>query len=141
MIFAPSDIPERFWTVEYNAGRVPSDNAPLDLRQGANCQLFAYALLNHFGKAHLSFRSSELWNDTTCTEVVGPRFEALDLLLFNTTPDAWGAHVAVSLGEDRAIHLSKRVGRPAVWSLDHFRKQAEYRTLVGAKRVLRDQAF
>lgn len=62
---------------------------------------------------------------------------ALDLLLFNRTPDPYGAHIALYLGEGRAIHLSKQVGRPAEWSLEEFAQLPEYSVLIGAKRPLR----
>lgn len=133
-MLAPSDIPARFWSVGYDGTRIPGDETP-DLTLGANCQVFAYALLRHFGRALPPFRSSELWDDTTHTLVVSEPFEALDLLLFNATPEAWGAHMAVSLGGDQAIHLSQRVGRPVVWTLDRFAEEADYRVLVGAKRL------
>jgi cell wall-associated NlpC family hydrolase len=57
-------------------------------------------------------------------------------LLFNPTPDAYGAHVGVYLGEGRVLHLAKRIGKPAVWPLDRFAREPGYETLIGAKRVI-----
>lgn len=131
----PITLPAALWEVRYDGSRVPGEHAVPDVLEAANCQLFAYALLRHFGRPLLTFRSSELWEDTTCTEVAEPPFEALDLLLFNGTSEAWGAHVAVSLGGEQAIHLSQRVGRPAVWSLERFAEEADYRVLIGGKRL------
>jgi len=135
MMLDPSTLPTALWEMRYDGSRVPGMEPVPEPLLRANCQLFAYALLRHFGRPLLTLRSSELWDDTTCTEVVTPPFEALDLLLFNGTPEAWGAHVAVSLGGDQAIHLSKRVGHPVVWSLERFAEEADYRVLVGAKRL------
>ena len=136
MILDPVTLPAALWDVRYDGSLVPGLEPASEPLLRANCQLFAYTLLRHFGRPLLTLRSSELWDDTTSTEVVTPPFEALDLLLFNATPEAWGAHVAVSLGGDQAIHLSKRVARPAVWSLERFAEEADYRVLVGAKRLL-----
>jgi len=129
-----ADIPASFWSVRYNGECIPTD-APFDLSQGANCQLFAYALLAEFGKRLPPFRSSDLWEDMVYTSMVTGAIEPLDLLLFNPTPEAWGAHVALSLGGDRAIHLSQRVGKPAVWTLTRFREEDDYHTLLGGKRI------
>jgi AcrR family transcriptional regulator len=57
--------------------------------------------------------------------------------LFNRTRDAWGAHVAIHVGNDRAIHLCRRVGLAAVWPLAQFAEYPEYRVLLGGKRALR----
>jgi lipoprotein Spr len=130
-----ADIPTRFWSVPYDATRIPSDSGPADISDGANCQLFAYTLLRHFGVNVPPFRSSELWEDHDHTTVVTDDFAPLDLLLFGATSDAWGAHVGVSLGANRAIHLSQRVGLPAVWTLARFRVEDDYRILIGAKRI------
>ena len=73
-------------------------------------------------------RSSELWTDEIATAVVGEP-EPLDLLLFNQRDDAWGAHLAVSVGAENALHLCKEVGRPTVWSLTDFQNRAEYQVL------------
>lgn len=136
MMLDPSTLPAALWEVRYDGSRVPGEELSLEGLDAGNCQVFAYALLRHFGRPLLSFRSSELWADTARTEIVEPPFEALDLLLFNKTSEAWGAHVAVSLGGDAAIHLSQRVGHPVVWTLDRFAEEADYRVLLGAKRLL-----
>jgi hypothetical protein len=79
-------------------------------------------------------RSSNLWEDTEHTTIAAePR--ALDLLLFNRSPRSWGAHVALHVGDDQAVHLSKKIGAPVVWPLARFREQAEYPFFIGAKRV------
>lgn len=93
-------IPERFWNVRYNGKAIPDGFN--DLSSGANCQRFAYALLAFYGRKLPPFRSSELWEDNTFT-FPPTHLEPLDLLLFNENPQAFGAHVAVYLGEGDAI--------------------------------------
>lgn len=104
------------------------------MAQGANCQNFAYELLRHFGLVVPYLRSSNLWEDTEHTTIAQvPR--ALDLLLFNRTQKAWGAHVALHVGDEQAVHLSKKIGAPVDWPLGRFREQPEYAIFIGAKRV------
>ncbi|WP_445222348.1 hypothetical protein ACKWRH_07810 [Bradyrhizobium sp. Pa8] len=59
----------------------------------------------------------------------------LDLVLFNRTKSSWGAHVALYLGDDQAIHLSKNQLAPVIRPLAQFPELPEYRTFVGAKRL------
>lgn len=131
-------VPEPFMAVRYNGARYPgaASGADADLSAGANCQLFAYALLRHFGLEVPPLRSSELWADTSHTEHVrdlGP----LDLLFWNRTPDLWGAHIGVCLGDKRAVHLTRSVGVPVIWPLSEFGRHPKYRVFLGAKRVLK----
>src|SRR5262249_7240789 len=108
---SPLPIPARFHHVRYNAARYPGAEGVVGLDGGANCQQFAYELIRHFGFAPPAHRSSELWEDETHTQaVVVGELAPCDLLLFNRMPAAWGAHVAVYLGGNLAIHLSQRVG-------------------------------
>ncbi|MEU3984423.1 hydrolase [Streptomyces sp. NPDC026672] len=124
--------------VPYVGARYPGSRAVAEtpgVERGANCQLFAYAVLAHFGLSVPPLRSSELWTDTASTvrvRAAGP----LDLLLFNATDDPYGAHVGVRLHEDRVLHLCAEAGRPAVWPLAEFARRERYRVLLGAKRAL-----
>jgi lipoprotein Spr len=129
----PLNVPEAFLTIPYNPDRHPQA-AEFDILQGANCQLFAYALLKHFGVSVPPFRSSELWEDVDHTDVVN-ELAPLDLLLFNDSNNSWGAHVAVSLGEDVVIHLSRQIGRPAICSFSEMVSNPKYNVFIGAKRV------
>ncbi len=129
-------IPERFWTVHYNGKCIPNDDH--DLSKGANCQRFAYALLAENGLALPPLRSSDLWNDTEHTKRV-LELEPLDMLLFHRVEDAYGAHMAVYIGEDRAIHLSKRMEIPEIRELERFASDPQYRFFIGAKRALLPQ--
>lgn len=105
-----------------------------DLTLGANCQVFAYNLLRHFGKNPPSLRSSELWEDIEFTEVV-ESFEPLDIMLYNETADAYGAHVGVYVGEGTVFHLSKENGTPKYEKHTDLLQQPKYQFFIGAKRV------
>jgi hypothetical protein len=138
-----SRLPREFQDVPYVGARFPGARAVVErpgLALGANCQLFAYAVLGHFGLAAPALRSSELWADTDATVRVAPP-EPLDLLLFNGTGDPYGAHVGVCVDEARVLHLCAEVGRPALWSLADFAARDRYRVLIGAKRVTRRPAY
>jgi cell wall-associated NlpC family hydrolase len=124
------EVPRRFLDVPYDGARFPV----ADIANGANCQAFAYALLRHFGRRISDFRSSELWEDAVETERVTDLLP-LDLLLFNPTSSSYAAHVGVFLGDGSVIHLSKRVGKSAIWSLERFAREPGYEVFIGAKRV------
>jgi hypothetical protein len=51
--------------------------------------------------------------------------------------DPFGAHIAVYLGDERAIHLCQAVGVPTIWTLGEFRATARYVLFIGAKRIRR----
>ncbi|MGW3100422.1 hydrolase [Streptomyces sp. NPDC001100] len=131
-------LPATFWTVPYVGSRFPGAHAVTDrpdLALGANCQLFAFEVLRHFDLAPPALRSSELWADTRATVRV-PVARPLDLLLFNASDDAYGAHVGVCVDEGRVLHLCAEAGRPAVWERADFAARERYRVLVGIKRVI-----
>ena len=129
------EIPDFVWAVEYDGANFPRESVGYQLTGGANCQVFAYAVLQHFGISIPPLRSSDLWSDTTFTRRV-TEYRPLDLLLFNRTDSAWGAHVAVFVGENQAIHLCASEGRPAILRLEDFAMRQEYAVLLGGKRVL-----
>jgi cell wall-associated NlpC family hydrolase len=129
------EIPDFFFSVAYDGGNFPRESVAYQLTGGANCQVFAYALLQHHGIAIPPLRSSELWSDTRFTQRVSD-YRPLDLLLFNRTESAWGAHVALFVGDNKAIHLSASQGRPVIWRLEDFTMREEYSFLLGGKRVL-----
>nr|WP_236653414.1 hydrolase [Streptacidiphilus melanogenes] len=112
----------------------PAVAARPGLAEGANCQLYAYAVLAHFGLRMPPLRSAELWADRAATRIV-PTPGPLDLLLFAPTDNPYGAHVGLWLGPDQVLHLSREVGHPAVWPLAAFRARMRYRVLIGVKRV------
>jgi murein DD-endopeptidase / murein LD-carboxypeptidase len=126
------NTPPHFRHVRYNAACYPG--VAQGLGAGANCQHFAYELLRHFGLTVPHFRSSELWEDTNHTKKV-IALEPLDLLLWNKTQEARGAHVGVYLGDDQIIHLSKAIGTASIWTLKEFQQHEQYTYFIGAKRV------
>ena len=128
-------IPPQFLAIPYDFDRHPQ-SAAFDFDLGANCQLYAFALLLHFGICVPPFRSSDLWEDETHTEAVSDLLP-LDLLLFHDNPNAWGAHVAVYIGDNSVVHLSKRVGIPAIATIEEMLADPRYCVLIGAKRVRR----
>lgn len=133
MLDIVSGLPSHFWDVAYDGARTPLNTT--ELAGMANCQVFAYAVLRHFGPIVPPLRSSELFTDPIGVPAPSP-FEPLDLLQFAPSSDPFGAHVAVSLGDDRALHLSKQVGRPAIWTLSQFAAVPGYRVLIGGRRYL-----
>jgi murein DD-endopeptidase / murein LD-carboxypeptidase len=128
-------IPERFFCVKYNGSHYPGSQKTNGLTGGANCQVFAYELLRHFGLKVPDLRSSELWEDTIYTKKV-TAFEPLDLLLWNKTGNAYGAHVGVYMGQNAVIHLSKENKTAKIWQVEEFSKHELYKVFIGAKRVL-----
>jgi hypothetical protein len=126
-------LPDHFWSVSYNGRRFPGASGNAGLTGGANCQTFAYAVLRHFGSSVPDRRSSELWHDREHTFVVAA-WEPLDLILFNRTHEAFGAHIGVFAG-DRILHLCESIGRPALWDISQFAERREYCVLIGAKRT------
>ncbi|WP_063794455.1 hypothetical protein [Kitasatospora sp. MBT63] len=137
----PSDLLRipGLWDVPYAGARYPGSPAVTErpgLADGANCQLFAYAVLDRFGLAAPPLRSGDLWEDERhSVRVRHPH--RLDLLFFNRTADPYGAHLGVWAGEDAVLHLCAEVGRPAVWPMAEFAARERYRTLVGIKRITR----
>lgn len=135
MTLGPEAIPEHFWRIAFDQNHDRDSPILPSLAQSPNCQNFAYALLKHFGHGISAFRSSDLWEDREETVLVEGEPKALDLLLFNWTPDPWGAHVALCLGGGHAIHLSKKESTAVIWPISDFLKLPEYRVFVGAKRL------
>ncbi|MFH8590925.1 cell wall hydrolase [Streptomyces rimosus] len=139
-----SRLPAALRDVPYAGARHPGaaplpGRHPYDVTAGANCQLYAYAVLRHFGRTVPPLRSAELWADTAATERAAPP-RPLDLVLFDAgevprRPAGYGAHVGVHLGPDQVLHLCKEAGRPAVWSYADFAERARYARFLGAKRV------
>ena len=128
------DIPSHFFDIPYKGAHYPGADWSGTLQEGANCQVFAYALLAHHGITVPPFRSSDLWEDQTVSTAV-TALAPLDLLLWNKTAEPWGAHVGVYVGADQAIHLSKQQGKAVIWPLSRFLEEPLYRVFIGAKRI------
>jgi lipoprotein Spr len=136
MVSIASSIPDRFWNVRFDPDHDVNSPILKGFEESPNCQNFAYEILRHFGRSIPNLRSSNLWEDTEHTIVVS-EYEPLDLLLFNRTPEPWGAHVALYVGDDHAIHLSREIGVAVVWPIGQFAERPAYRVLIGAKRTIR----
>jgi len=132
---SPIKIPERFHQVLYNRSRHPGAPGVRGLVGGANCQQYAYEFLREFGYTIPDFRSSDLWEDTQHT-IVSELPEAFNLILVHDNPDPWGAHVGVCLGNGAILHLSQKIGVPAIERIESLTERPRYRYLIGFKRVL-----
>jgi lipoprotein Spr len=73
-------IPPHFWQIRYDPNHDPDAPTLPDISQSPNCQNFAYALLRHFGLEIFPFRSSNLWEDRSETDLVLDELRPLDLL-------------------------------------------------------------
>jgi murein DD-endopeptidase / murein LD-carboxypeptidase len=131
---SPIKIPERFQKVLYDEKRYPGAPGVRGVTEGANCQQYAYEFVRAFGFAITDLRSSDLWADTAHTHVA-KRPKPFDLVLVHNAPISWGAHVGVYLGKGLILHLSKRIGAPAIESVQSMMCRVEYRYLLGFKRI------
>ncbi|GAB3615091.1 hydrolase [Humibacter ginsengisoli] len=116
----------------YEAHPQASALAPIDA--GANCQRYAYAVLELFDRRIPPHCSSQLWEDEILSHPERNDAQDLDLVLFNDSPSAWGAHVAIVAG-DRLLHLCAEEGRPAFWFWNDFATRPRYKHMVGLVRV------
>ncbi|MGO8074530.1 hypothetical protein AB9F41_18655 [Rhizobium leguminosarum] len=132
---SPIEIPPQFWGVRYKGEHFPGARGVRGVEGGANCQQYAYSILRHFGFEVPDFRSSNLWDDTAHT-AVSKDIKPLDLVLLNGEPRSFGAHVGLSLGQGLVLHLSRRIGFPAIETLEQMQCRDEYRFLIGFKTVL-----
>ena len=132
---SPIKIPERFYQVRYDADRYPGSPGVKGLPGGANCQQYAYEFVRAFGYTIPDLRSSDLWADTARSAAF-EQPEPFDLVLLHERPDPWGAHVGVYLGKRLVLHLSKKIGMPAIEPLESLMQRPQYRYLIGFKRVL-----
>ena len=114
----------------YRLDSHPQASGLPSLDAGANCQRYAYAVLELFDSHVAPHRSSELWEDTSLTHRAGGEAQNLDLALFNASADAWGAHVAIVFGAG-LLHLCAEEGIPAIWSWRDFEVRPRYACLVG----------
>ncbi len=126
-------------TIPYNAKIIPNGK-PHNIHQtGANCQVFAYHILRQNGFIVPDYRSSELWSDTTYSIQINEVYQPYDLLFFHKTQQAYGAHIAIYIGDNKAIHLSKAIGKPVVWEVETFFQYPQYQFLLGAKRFKKNK--
>lgn len=131
------NLPSHFWACTYNGKRHPQAQGIQGLSGGANCQQFVNEVLRYHGLKPPALRSSELWDDkqhyTTITDINA--LQPLDVLLWNDTPNPFGAHVGLYAGQGKALHLSKANYTPKLETLTFFSTQPEYQIWIGAKRL------
>lgn len=137
---SPIKIPERFRKVLYNQKCFPVAPEVRGVTGGANCQQYAYEFVRAFGFTIPDLRSSDLWADTTHTHF-SQRPKPFDLVLVHNAPIAWSAHVGVYLGSGLVLHLSKKIGAPAIESVHSMMRRAQCRYLLGFKRILVSGTF
>lgn len=125
-------IPHSFFSVKYDGSKYPGKFE--NLKDGANCQSFAYEILRYFRYSIGNLRSSDLWDDKTYTRKV-KKLIPLDIALFGKEMNAYGAHVGVCLGNNKIIHLSKEIGQPIIWDINEFKKYPKYKIFIGGKRI------
>lgn len=132
-----ASLPDEFWQTSYNGKHHPQAEGVKGLEGGANCQQFAYEVLRFYGLNPPNLRSSELWEDnhTLITITDLNALQPLDLLLWNKTAQAYGAHVGVYVGEGQALHLSQTNQYPKVEALSYLATLPNYPVWIGAKRV------
>jgi murein DD-endopeptidase / murein LD-carboxypeptidase len=128
-------IPVHLRDVRYTADHFPGAPNVLGVEGGANCQQYAYAVVRHHGFILPDLRSDELWLDRDYT-AENERMEPFDLVLVHDNPDSWGAHVGLCVGADLVLHLSKKIGVPAIETLAELQRRDAYRYLIGYKRPL-----
>jgi cell wall-associated NlpC family hydrolase len=128
-------IPEIFHSVKYNYDRYPGVEDQSNFSHGANCQVFSYELLAVNGVQAPNLRSSNIWEDSKYTLKVEGDLKPLDLLLFNSTSDPYGAHMAVSLGGEDLIHLAKHNEVAEISTINELCKLDKYKVFLGAMRV------
>ncbi len=128
------NIPSWLMDISYNGRIFPNGTTHDMTKMGANCQVFAYYLLRSHGLIVPDYRSSELWADTEFSALISENYQPLDILFFHKTSNSYGAHVAVYIGNNQAIHLSKQEGKPVIWDIDTFFQYPKYEFLLGGKR-------
>lgn len=127
--------PEWLWRVEYVGARHPGAADIGSVSEGANCQLYVYAVLACFERRPRPHRSSELLADSSYGHPGPDDFEPLDIVLFNDTDTAWGAHVALRMGADDLLHLCASEKTPTVWTFARFAADPRYGRLIGTVRI------
>jgi murein DD-endopeptidase / murein LD-carboxypeptidase len=132
---SPLEIPKRFRRVRYNGKCYPGAPGVRGVRAGANCQQYAYEFVRAFGFTIPDLRSSGLWADVAHTATVELP-QPFDLVLLNGKPNPWGAHLGVYLGNSLVLHLCKKIGAPAIESIESLTQRPKYRCLIGFKRIL-----
>ena len=125
-------IPIEFFDWKYDGKIYPGGKKKSRVK--GNCQMFVYEILRANGLTIPDFRSGQLWDDTLVARKI-KKFKVFDILLFHHTKEAYAAHVALCIGNNRIIHLSKKIGYPVVWTMSEFLKTKRYKYFIGTKRL------
>jgi len=128
------NVPKIFLNINYNSAVKPQSSYSKDLVDGANCQIFVYSILRFYKYEIPDLKSSELWDDELFTCKVN-EYQDFDILLYNNKNNAWGAHLALFIGDNKVIHLSKAVGKPETIDYQKLRERETYKYLLGGKRL------
>jgi hypothetical protein len=135
------EIPDWLMEIKYNGQIIPNGITYDIATTGANCQVFAYYLLRSNQLIVPEYRSSELWADMKFSKVITDNFELFDILFFHRVDEAYGAHIAIYLGNNQAIHLSKKIGKPVIWNINTFLEDPKYKFLLGGKRFYKNKSI
>lgn len=127
-------LPDWLFEVTYDYTRIPGQILTEE-NPRANCQLFAYTVLEALGRPVPPHRSSELWEDTETLDTITDSPQMLDLVLYAPTEDPYGAHVGIWVDEYRILHLCAEEKRPTIWSSTLFATRKRYAVRLGWKRV------
>jgi len=127
-------FPERYMDIVYNPSIVPDKKEKNIINTGANCQVYAYELLRYNNKNIPDYRSKELWEDTIYSNIVSWEYELLDVLFFNKENNPYGAHLGVYIWDNKVLHNSKDIWKPAIFELDDFLRKEKYQFCIWAKR-------
>lgn len=128
--------PAWLWRVPYDGCQHPQAQRLGPVRDGANCQRLAAAVLELFGLQLPALRSSKLWEDSRSAKSTLGTLEPLDLVPFGAGASAYRTHVGVHLAEDQVLHLCAEAGRPAEWGYSDFAARARYQNLLGGLRLV-----
>jgi lipoprotein Spr len=120
--------------IRYNSSIIPDWNKKDIIHTGANCQVYAYEILRFNNKNIPDYRSSELWEDTLYSSIVSSEYHPWDILFFNKNNDPYGAHLGIYLWDNKILHNSKDIWKPAISELNDFKKIEKYKCLIWAKR-------
>lgn len=119
--------------IKYNPKIFPNWEVHDYIKNGANCQVYAYEILRLNWKNVPDLRSSEMWEDNKFSEKV-KSVKILDLLFFNKNNEAWWSHVWLYIWNNKVIHNTNKTGWVEIWDLEEFKKYEDYKILLWWKR-------
>lgn len=127
-------LPEWYMDIKYNPKIVPDWKKQDIISTWSNCQVYAYELLRLNNKNVPDYRSSELWEDTIYSNIVSWEYEPLDILFFNKENNPYGAHLGIYIWNNKVLHNSKDIWKPAISEFGYFQEIEKYKICIWAKR-------